>query len=113
MEKASKVMYSIANVFNWIIAILAVAGIVVSILTMTNIIKLEDAGQVGGLAVGTGSLVYSIILLLFAIVAIALVRIAKSKGSSKGWDILFIVIGVLEANVFYVLGGIFGVVARR
>ena len=113
MEKASKVMYSIANIFNWIIAITAVAGIVLSILTMTNVIKMEGADQIGGLAIGTGSLVYCILLLVFAIVAIALVRMAKKKGTSKGWDILFIVLGVLEANIFYVLGGIFGVVARR
>ena len=114
MEKASKVMYSIANIFNWIIAIGAVAGIVLSILTMTNVIRLEgDAAQLAGLGIGTGSLIYSILVLIFAIIAICLVRIAKKKGTSKGWDILFIVIGVLEANPFYILGGIFGVIARR
>ena len=115
MEKASKVMYTIANIFNWIIAIMAVAGIVLSALMMANIIKVDaDLPQIAGIQVGgLASLVYCIIVLLFAILAISLVRIAKDKKSSKGWDVLFIVIGVLEQNVFYILGGIFGVIARR
>ena len=36
---------------------------------------------------------------------------SKAKGSSKAWDVLFIVLGVLGANIFYILGGIFGLVA--
>ena len=104
MGKASAVMYSIANVFNWIILILSVVGIVFSIL--------------GGLHVyesgfGWGYLVYFIIVFLVALVTIAMVRRAKAKGSSKGWDILFIVLGVIDFNVFYILGGIFGLCERR
>ena len=104
MGKASAVMYSIANVFNWIILILSVGGIVLSIL--------------GGLHVyesgfSWGYLVYFIIIFLVALVTIAMVRRAKAKGSSKGWDILFIVLGVIDFNVFYILGGIFGLCERR
>lgn len=105
METASKVMYTIANVFTWILALLYATGIVLSILTMTNVISGND--------LGTNTLVLSIICLIVSLFTICLVRIAKSKNTSKGWDVLFIVLGVLGGNVFYVLGGIFGVVAPR
>lgn len=105
METASKVMYTIANVFTWILALLYATGIVLSILTMTNVISGND--------LGTNTLVLSIICLIVSLFTIGLVRIAKSKNTSKGWDVLFIVLGVLGGNVFYVLGGIFGVIAPR
>lgn len=111
MEKASKIMYTIANIFNYIIAALAIFGIVMSILSMTGVVKAE--GNVNGLSIGAPSLVAFIIMFLVAVILIILVRAAKAKNTSKGWDILFIVLGVLEGNVFYVLGGIFGLVARR
>ena len=61
---------------------------------------------------GWSTLWYGIWLLIFAIVLIVLTRLAYKKGTSKGWDILFLVFGILECNIFYVLGGIFGLVAR-
>ena len=109
MERASKVMYSIANVFNYILAILAIFGIVMTALAMANVLP-KDVDTSG---LGTGSLVYFIIMFLVAIITIALVRKAKSSKSSKGWDVLFLVLGILDLNVFYILGGIFGIVARR
>ena len=108
MEKASKVMYTIANIFNWIIAGLSVLMIILSILAMTGVLP-ADARN----GMGSGTLVYAIVTLIVALVAIILVRLAKADNTSKGWDILFIVIGVIGGNVFYILGGIFGLVARR
>ena len=106
METASRVMYSIANFFTWILAIASAALIVMSALAMAHVI---DGNQV----LGTSSLVYYIIVLIVALITISLVKIAKNRHSSKGWDILFIVLGVLGSNPFYILGGIFGVVAVR
>lgn len=110
MGKASRIMYTIANIFNWILFFLALAGIVVSILTMAHVIPADAVKDIPFL--GTGSLVYFIIVLIVTVVTIILVRQAKAKGTSKGWDILFIVLGVLDWNVFYILGGIFGIVAK-
>ena len=105
MGKASAVMYSIANVFNWIILIISIVGIVFSVLGGTGVYT--EPG------LGWGHLAYFIISLIIAIITIAMVRKAKAKGTSKGWDILFIVLGVLDLNIFYILGGIFGVCERR
>ncbi len=109
MERASRVMYSIANLFSWIIVICCIAGIVISSLVLANVIK--DMPDIP--FVGSGGIVYFAVVLVFSLIAITLVRIAKDRRSSKGWDVLFIVLGVLGNNIFYILGGIFGVIAIR
>ena len=108
MEKASRVMYSIANFFTWILVLLAIAGIVFSSLALANVIKLEE-----GQNLGLGSLIGCIFILIVALITIAMVRRAKAADSSKAWDVLFIIFGVFGGNIFYILGGIFGLVARR
>ena len=42
-----------------------------------------------------------------------MVRRAKGKNTSKAWDVLFLILGILGGNFFYILGGIFGIVATR
>ncbi len=108
METASKVMYSIANIFNWIMLVLCILGIVFTSLSL--------AGALGDFKVAGASIAYIVVLaivLFFCIITIWLVRMAKKKGSSKGWDVLFIVLGILDWNIFYFLGGLFGVIATR
>lgn len=110
MEKASRVMYSIANFFTWILVILSVVGIVFGILAMVNVIHLEgEAAQLGGL----GLIIYCSIILVVALITIAMVRRAKAQGSSKAWDFLFLILGIVGANIFYFLGGLFGLLAPR
>ena len=54
-----------------------------------------------------------IYVIIITIVVIVLTRKAYAKGSSKGWDIAFMVIGICGQNVFYFLGGLFGLIARN
>ena len=112
MEKASRVMYSIANFFTWILVIFSIAGIVLSILSMIKVVPLPDDPTVK-LILGAGGIVYFAIVLIVALITIAMVRRAKAKDSSKGWDLLFLILGILGWNIFYILGGIFGLVAVR
>ena len=109
MEKASRVMYSIANFFTWIIVLLAIVGIVFSSLTLAEVI-VKDARNA---FLGVGSLIYFIVILVVSLITIWMVRQAKDKNSSKAWDFLFIILGVLGSNIFYILGGIFGLIAPR
>lgn len=109
MEKASKVMYTIANIFNWIIAILTLVSIVISSLALAHVLP-ADMDTSG---IGVPTLVWSIVAFILAIIVIFMVRHAKKAGTSRGWDVCFLIIGILELNPFYVLGGIFGIVARR
>ena len=104
MEKVSRIMYSIANFFTWIVVICCVVGIILSGLSMGGIIKeLPDIPFIG-----VGSIVYLVVVLLVSLLTIMLVRKAKGKNTSKGWDVLFIVLGLFGNNIFYVLGGVFG-----
>ena len=107
MEKASAVMYSIANFFTWLLVIIAAAGIVFAGLNLAGI-NLPDQ-----LKFGVGHIVYLVIILIVAFITIAMVRRAKAKGTSKGWDVLFLVLGIIGGNIFYFLGGLFGLIARR
>ena len=109
MENASKLMYSIANFFTWILVALSIAGITLSILSMVNVIPSVPEIPF----IGNGSLIYFIVVLIVALITIALVRRAKANGTSKAWDLLFLILGILGANIFYILGGLFGLLARR
>ena len=107
MHKASAVMYSIANFFTWILALLSIAGIVFCSLNIAHVtIPNFDISQFT-----VGTLVYFIIILLVALITISMVRRAKKKGTSKGWDVLFLILGIIGANIFYFLGGLFGLIA--
>ena len=110
MEKASRVMYSIANFFTWIIVICCIAGIVIASLMMAGVIPAD--GDVAKYA-GIGGIITLAIVLIVSLITIAMVRRAKAQGSSKAWDVLFIIFGIFGGNIFYILGGIFGLLAPR
>ena len=108
MYRASHVMYSIANFFTWLVVIFTVAAIVLCSLDLAHVIPTD-----WNLQLGVGYLVTYIIVLIVSLITIALVRKAKAKGTSKGWDVLFLVLGILGWNIFYILGGIFGLCAKN
>ena len=110
MEKASRVMYSIANFFTWLLLLLCATGIVLFSLMFAGIIP-NTSGYEGATLIG--AIVYLSIVLFFSFITILMVRRAKAQGSSKGWDVLFLIFGILGGNIFYVLGGIFGLVASK
>ena len=110
MKVASRVMYSIANFFNWIVVLTCIAGIVVLPMVMCGVIKNTTQYTNSQLL---ATVIYLAITLFFTFIVISMVRIAKHRGSSKGWDFLFVILGILSMNIFYVLGGIFGLFAAR
>lgn len=110
MEKISKVFYTIANIFNWIMAIICIALIAFGILALVGVIPNGgDALKYGSI----GTIVVFSIILIICLITIAMVRRAKDPHSTKLWDILFIIFGIFEWNIFYILGGIFGLIAIR
>ena len=110
MGTLSKIFYSIANFFTWIIVIVCVAGLVFFPLMLLGVIANNTGYNSGALL---GSTIYLAIALLFALLSIAMVRRAKANGTSKLWDLLFIIIGLLSGNIFYFLGGLFGLFSLR
>ena len=110
MSGASKVMYTIANVFNYIALVLGIAGIVVISLVLCGVIPNNTEYTYSSLLV---LVISTSIAVFFTFILIAMTRVAKANGSSKGWDFLFIILGVLGFDIFYVLGGIFGLFASK
>ena len=110
MEKLSKIFYTIANIFNWIMAFICIAMIAFGVLALVGVIPNGgDALKYGSI----GTIVFFSIVLIICLITIAMVRRAKDSNSSKLWDILFIIFGFFEWNIFYILGGIFGLIALR
>ena len=110
MSGASKVMYTIANVFTWIEVLLGITGIVLASLMFVGVMPNNTEYTSAGLL---SLIITTSIAVFFCLIAIMMVRRAKTSGSSKMWDVLFVILGVLGFNIFYVLGGIFGLIATK
>ena len=121
MKSAAKILYTIGKVINIIgivaCAILVAAGIAVSALGAqaieTNGVELT-AEQIAVLGVGlivagVISLIIEIVVLVFASKAI---KAVGDGAKSNAPHIIMIVIGVIGSDIFYLLGGIFGLVSE-
>jgi uncharacterized membrane protein HdeD (DUF308 family) len=114
MGTASKVMYKIANIFNWILLVVGIILLICGICGTAGVIKNDGTMSAEQFtAEMIVLLVFGIWFLVWPIVMIVLTRKAEKAGTSKGWDILFLVLGILGEDVFYFLGGLFGLIARN
>ena len=111
MGNASKLMYKIGRIFNLI-------GIILfAILTAVAVILLIVAAASGeGVGGAVGYLIWMIIYLVIYIVVYklagnALNSIGDGKDNKKP-HIIMIVVGAISQDVFYLLGGIFGLIAE-
>ena len=122
MEKSAKIMYIIGKVFTIISLVMMVFGIILGIIMMNNAQMIYDqlpAGTVESVEyikfLGQYTLILSIVLIIVYIALIVLISKAKKaldEGSTKqGLHIAMIVIGALSFDIFYLLGGIFALVA--
>ncbi len=105
MKVASRVMYTIANFFTWIEVLVCITGIIVIPLMMSGVITNNNGYSNQYLQSAVITLAF---VLFFSLILIGMVRIAKSRESSIFWDILFLFLGIITGNIFYMLGGIFG-----
>lgn len=105
MKVASRVMYTIANFFTWIEVLVCITGIIVIPLMMSGVITNNTGYSNQYLQSAVITLAF---VLFFSLILIGMVRIAKSRESSVFWDILFLFLGIITGNIFYILGGIFG-----
>lgn len=122
MKNASKVMYLIGKIIN-------IIEIVVASLLLASAIFVIGApdqfvGKVDKIttaeeakAMGIALLVIAIIILTISIVILVLASKAKKALDNGATDnkphIIMIVIGVLGGDIFYLLGGVFGVIAEN
>ena len=122
MKEASKIMYVIGKVFNiigiFLYGILIAFGIIVRQFAK-EIYERRTPGATYTEAdvriVGTTLMVIGIVAIIITLIILILASVAKSKLDNNRKDIaphvLMIVIGVF-GDLFYLLGGIFGIVAE-
>lgn len=114
MKNASKTMFNIGNIFTIILIVLG------GLLTLIGIIcaAVGAAGNEPALAAAAGGLIgFGIYLLFASILCLIFVgnakrELADESTSNKKPFIITIVFGAIAENVFYVLAGIFGLIAE-
>ena len=118
MKNASKTMFNIGNIFTIILLVLG------GLFLLIGIIMSAVGGAAGAAAdapeaalVGTPLIGFGIYILLAKIFALNFVGKAKKEladesKSNKTPFIITIIFGAIADNVFYVLAGIFGLVAE-
>ena len=111
MKHSSEVMYRIGRIF----AILFVVGFAIAVVACSIVLGVQPLKEEPEYAKWAGKVVECSIWLAFEIVALALSRSAL-KDLANGNDtikphVICIVCGAF-GNVFFILGGIFGLVAR-
>lgn len=124
MKNASEIMHKIGRIFNIIaipvFAVLIVVGLIMMIVGAAGAAAATtEADQVAALATvssGTSMMVTCIIFLVFEIIALVICTKKKAEidnGSNEVAPRVFLIVfGAISENVFYVLCGIFSLIAR-
>lgn len=126
MKNASKTMFNIGNIFTIICiglgGLLLLIGIIACVaggigLAGANGDAQAEAAAATALGAGAGCIGWGIYFLVTSIVCLILVgkakrELADESNSNKKPFIITIVVGAIASNVFYVLAGIFGIIAE-
>lgn len=132
MKTASKVMYTIGIVLNifmiFVLALLTIAGVLINLnaeaIATSGDIRVHGTFVDDHLAtaadisvIGTVLIIVSVIAVVIYIVAVCLGAWAnKSVGNEKreiAPHIVMIVVGVISTDIFYLLGGVFGLISEN
>lgn len=120
MKTATRVMYTIGKIFSIIELIgflLMVVGGIIMIVAAPAIAEQSEqyADATAAIAAGTSLIVFGLIYAVIVILTIALVNNAhrkiKAGDRRKFPHILVMVMGFVSGDIFYFLGGLFGLIA--
>ena len=126
MKKASEIMFKIGNIFTFIYLALGVILFIVGIVGVVGGAaalaaaagdQTAEAAAAAAIGSGTSCIVLGIYFIVTSIVCLIVVRKAQreladeSKANRKPF-IITIVVGAIASNYFYVLAGIFGLIAE-
>lgn len=125
MKKASETMFRIGNIFTILYlilgALLMLIGIIVCVVGGIGVAAAQDdaaaAAAAALLGSGGGCIGWGIYFLVTSIVCLILVKKAQRELADESTQnrkpfIVTIVCGAIASNVFYVLAGIFGLIAE-
>ena len=126
MKKASEIMFKIGNIFTIIYLALGVILFVVGLIGSigAGVALAAAGGDEGAIAAasaalgsGVGLIFLGIYFFVTSLICLIVVRkaqreLADESKSNKKPFIVTIVVGAIASNPFYVLGGIFGLIAE-
>lgn len=125
MKKASETMFRIGNIFTILYlilgALLILIGIIVCVVGGIGMAAAQDdaaaAAAAALLGSGGGCIGWGIYFLVTSIVCLVLVKKAQRELADESTQnrkpfIVSIICGAIASNVFYVLAGIFGLIAE-
>ncbi len=112
MKTAARIMYTIGLIFSWIALLLLGVSVVLSGLLVGGVVQAQEELPYPP----TTLLVISIVFLVIYILVIVLgTRARRAIGNNQvniAPHILCLVMGAVSGDLFYFLGGIFGLVAE-
>ena len=119
MAKTSKIMYTIGRIFNIVsmvcCALLVIVGIILTAGAGSFAGDLDmEKGELlimGAALLGSGIASFIIELVVYLLASKAQKTIGNGT-TEKGPHIMMIIIGAIGGDIFYLLGGIFGLVAE-
>ena len=109
MKNASATMYKIGRIFTFVL--LGIAALLVLIYSILMIVGIVNGNFPAYLSNVIGNSIWLGIIIVVLIVAANSIRAIEEGTKETTPHILMIVFGAISGNVFYVLGGIFGLVA--
>ena len=122
MKKASETMFRIGNIFTILYlalgALLLLIGIIAAIVGGIGVAAdANDPAAIAALSAGGSCIGWGIYFIVTSIVCLILVKkaqreLADESTQNKKPFIVSIVCGAIASNVFYVLAGIFGLIAE-
>lgn len=122
MKKASETMFRIGNIFTILYlalgALLLLIGIIAAIVGGIGVAAdANDPAAIAALSSGGACIGWGIYFLVTSIVCLILVKKAQRELADESTQnrkpfIVSIVCGAIASNVFYVLAGIFGLIAE-
>ncbi len=121
MKEASSILYKVGNIINLIAIIL---GVILAILcfvcyggidnqTAIEMGKTLTEAQTTFMAAGIAFVIFIIIWIVVYVLAKRAIKALNDSSNSIAPHVLMIIIGVLGSSIFYLLGGIFGVIAEN
>ena len=110
MRNASKTMYEIARIFTFVLL-----GLVALLITLETIFMIVDIVKdnpfAGHITKIVGYSVWFVFICVMIILASKAIKDIVKNEKENSPHIIMIVAGAISGNVFYLLGGIFGLIA--
>lgn len=110
MRNASKTMYKIGRIFSFVLlGIAALLSVLFLIFMILDLVNGRGLGLLGNLI---SSIFWLSLIIVVIILATNAIKNTEKDNKNPGPHIVMIVFGAISGDVFYLLGGIFGLIAN-